>query len=233
MTSLNLKFEKVSKDRLFYNRWKYSVTFLLYEASVLRDLDPAVIDAKLDQRIEWRGIARKRYANHGRIGSVTGRWREITNDIRATIQQVCKFLLDTSYEYKLVVTTNHVWLYTNDRDLLEQINGMDDLLFKHYCKAVITRPKNTVLLKKSKYTDRSYFARTKLTLEQKNQLRNFLTNQVEHIRISPALVVWLKQEFQRTQDYFFIDHNGDHWLTMLSLVQPGLIRKTQQIITTK
>jgi hypothetical protein len=32
-------------------------------------------------------------------------------------------------------------------------------------------------------------------------------------------------------DHYFIDYNDEQWLTMLSLIRPGLIRQTQQIVT--
>jgi hypothetical protein len=57
----------------------------------------------------------------------------------------------------------------------------------------------------------------------------FLQGQDE-VRISPALAEWVDTPFNRTQDYFFVDYNAETWLTMLSLVRPGLIRKTVQIV---
>jgi hypothetical protein len=73
----------------------------------------------------------------------------------------------------------------------------------------------------------------KITDEQKNALKNFLKNQQESARLSPALAHWITISFNRTQDYFFIDHSEMSWLTMLGLVRPGLIRKTMQIIPAK
>jgi hypothetical protein len=53
------------------------------------------------------------------------------------------------------------------------------------------------------------------------------------VRLSPALKSWISQSFNRTQDYFFVDHDSLTWLTMLSLVQPGIVRKTMHIIPAK
>jgi hypothetical protein len=104
---------------------------------------------------------------------------------------------------------------------------------KKYSEAVIDRPKNTIQLKNPRHQYRSYFKITKITSQQKNMLINFLTNQQSSIRISPALTTWTTSVFYRTQDYFFIDHNEMSWLTMLSLVHPGIIRKTLQIVAAK
>jgi hypothetical protein len=88
-------------------------------------------------------------------------------------------------------------------------------------------------LKNPIHNFRSYFNTTKLTANEKNILTNFLNNQKEYARISPALTEWCTNNFYRTQDYFFVDHNEMSWLTMLSLVRSGLIRKTMQIIQAK
>ena len=53
------------------------------------------------------------------------------------------------------------------------------------------------------------------------------------MRLAPSLVSWMDQPYLRTQDYFFVDHDSEAWPTMLALVQPGVIRKTQQIVTAK
>ena len=103
---------------------------------------------------------------------------------------------------------------------------------KSYSQAVICRPKDTIQLKEPKHEFRSYFKITKITQEQKDYLIAFLANQ-QTVRLSPALRHWTTVPFNRTQDYFFVDHDGLSWLTMLSLVRPGLIRKTMQIIQAK
>jgi hypothetical protein len=72
-----------------------------------------------------------------------------------------------------------------------------------------------------------------MTLQQKEHLQDFLFKQTENAKISPALQRWLDQPFNRVQDYFFIDHSTQSWLTMLALVNPGIVRKTMHIIPAK
>lgn len=227
MTSPTLKFKKVVKDQLFYNRFEYCISFGLAEAAVLRGLDYDLIDARLDQRIEWREMARKRWKS----SMVSNGWNEITAEIRADLHQVCALLLESKVEHKLVVSTHFGWVYTNNADLIDRMRVLRCLTGKHYTQAVINRPKNTILLKKSNYANRAYLYNIKLNVMEKESLANFFINQKEHIRPSPSLTSWFDLPYLRTQDYFFIDYNGDEWLTMLSLIRPGLIRKTSKIIT--
>jgi hypothetical protein len=119
------------------------------------------------------------------------------------------------------------------KSLFDQLDCLDGVERKSYSRAVINRPPNTIQLKNPKHNFRSYFKITKLTDVHKDHLMDFLHNQKDYVRVSPALQQWIDQPFNRTQDYFFIDHDGMSWLTMLSLVRPGLIRKTMQIIPTK
>jgi hypothetical protein len=128
---------------------------------------------------------------------------------------------------------DQAWVYSNDLELIQTINDLDFLIRKSYNRAVITRPKDTIQLKKPRHKCRSYFRSAKLTDVQKNQLSTFLTAQNEWIRISPALESWLATPFHRVQDYFFVDYNTPSWATMLALVHPGLIRKTLAIIPYK
>jgi hypothetical protein len=231
-------FKSVIKDRLFYNRFEYAIGFTIDEASCLRELSHAEIDRTIERRKEWREIAQQRWRKtHSILGKphsiLTRRRKDITDATVTNLHNLAEILLTTSGDFKLVVSVNQGHVYTNDLNLIEQLDQLDYLEYKSYSRAEISRPRDTVQLKNPQHLFRSYFKISKLTSEQKLNLINFLNNQRELVRMSPALITWLEIPFTRTQDYFFIDHNEMSWLTMLGLVRPGLIRKTQQIIQAK
>ena len=237
MTKSIQQFKLVIKDRLFYNRYEYAVGFHLDEVSCLRELNHARIDRMIERRIAWRDIAQQRTS--GSIKStlvghtiLTRRHKEITDTTVSNLHQLTEQLLTTSADFKLVVSVNTAHVYTNDLTLINQVSDLPGLTQKEYNRAVIGRPPNTIQLKNPTHKFRSYFKMIKLTDDQKTHLINFLANQPA-ARISPALVSWLNSPLRRTQDYFFIDHDTMSWLTMLSLVLSGLIRKTMQIIPAK
>ena len=233
MTKLIQPFKLVIKDRLFYNRFEYSIGFRLDEASCLRELNHTQIDEMIERRVMWREVAQQRVKNnkHSPYTILTRRHKEITDKTISDLHELANLLLNTTIDFKLVVSVNQGHVYTNDLSLIDQISDLSGVTHKDYTRAVVGRPKDTIRLKNPQHQFRSYFKRTKMTSEQKNHVANFLENQV--VRISPALKTWIDQPFYRTEDYFFIDHNEMSWLTMLSLVRPGLIRKTQQIIQAK
>ncbi len=234
---MTLKFKSIVKDRLFYDRFQYCISFGLAEINCLRDqeLDCARISRMLDRRKQWREVAQQRWNTFGQKPNVqqSRLWNEITDEVEQNLYDFADTLRNSGADLKLVVSSNCGWVYTNSLDLISQLKPMRMLTGKKYSKAVVGRPKNTIQLKNPQHQFRSYFKITKITSQQKDMLINFLTNQQSNIRISPALATWMTSAFHRTQDYFFVDHNETSWLTMLALVHPGIIRKTQQIIQAK
>jgi hypothetical protein len=214
---------------LFYDRFQYSISFYLEEATCLRELDHEYIDTMIRRRIHYRDISQQSWLN-GKQSIMSRRWKDITNETVANLHAVADVVIDCKADFKLVTSLNTVWIYTNNQSLIKKIDQLGFLKHKSCTEAVINRPKNTIRLKNPQHTNRSYLKISKLTAEQKTQLINFFVNQQEHIRVSPGLSAWCDSAFHRTQDYYFIDHDGESWLVMLSLIHPGLIRKTVELI---
>jgi hypothetical protein len=235
LTNLTRPFKTVAKDRLFYDQFEYCIGFQLEEISALRELDHACIDDIIERRKAWREIAQQRWINgkqkHGTI--LRRGWRDITAQTQADLHSLAHVLLTTATSYKLVVSVNQGYVYTNELALINQLEAMPELSHKTYTQARIIRPKNTIQLKNPRHEYRTYFRTIKLSAQDKQVLIDFLQNQQEHTRMSPGLKNWVHDSFKRTQDYFFVDHNGSSWLSMLSLVRPGIIRKTLQIVAAK
>ena len=239
MTKLIPQFKLVVKDRLFYNKFEYCIGFQLEEVNCLRQLDHGYIDTMIERRRIWRDMAHQRWqkinwqkGSHSSGNILRRRSQEITDQTVADLHELADLLLTSSMDFKLVVSANYAYVYANNVELIDQLSDLPFLKQKIYSRALVGRPKNTVRLKNSKHQFRSYFKSVKITEQQKNHLISFLAQQTT-VRVSPALDGWFLTPFQGTQDYFFIDHNEMSWLTMLSLVRPGLIRKTIQIIPAK
>jgi hypothetical protein len=228
------KFKTVAKDRLFYNRFEYVMSFKLDEVSCLRTLDHGNIDSMMKRRQEWREITQQRWLNAKQNTARLSRVHSpITEQTVENLHTLAETLLTTDKDFKLVVSSNQAWVYTNEPELFDILEQLPILQHKTYAQVQVNRPANTLKLKNSKYSFRSYFKFSKLTASQKDQLIDFLINQQTQVRLSPSLKIWIDQPFNRVQDYFFIDYKTASWTTMLALVSPGLIRKTLQIIPAK
>lgn len=231
----NLKFNPVVKDRLFYNEYSLAVGFDLAEAAVLKRLDHDHIAHSLERRRSWREHALQRHANTKHVfpWTITARLKEITQATEDNLHLVCDILLATTDRFKLVTSGSQAWLYTNSVELIQQFAELDILERKTYTQALVNRPTDTIILKNNSHSNRTYFKTLKLTAAEAVNLRNFLNMHSENIRLSPALSEWVNDTKLRLSDYFFIDYTGESWLTLLSLVRPGLIRKTITIIPAK
>jgi hypothetical protein len=230
-------FKSVTKDRLFYDKFDYCLSFHLDEANCLRELSHDNIDELIKRRQAWREIAQQRWTTGKqghKIPSIVGRrWRPITDKTLEDLHSLAQVLITASVDFKLVVSVDLGYVYTSDLLLLDQVDQLDFLRHKFYTQARVDRPKDTIKLKNPQHQYRSYLKMIKLTAQQKHNLVKFLQNQNASVRLSPALLGWMQQPLNRTQDYFFIDHESTAWLTMLYLVHPGIIRKTMHIIADK
>jgi hypothetical protein len=220
------KFKPVAKDRLFYSRFQYCVAFDLAEVTALRELDHTRIDCVIERRIEWRKIT----ATVGQKNILSRSSRKITLDTVAHLHQLTDVLMLSAEDHKLVTSINSAWVYTNDMILIDNLSNLPFLQDKKYTQALVNRPRDTIQLQNPRHQQRSYWRCVKLTVQEKNNLKNFFDNQPD-IRPSPGLQEFFNSPFHRTQDYFFMDYNDSAWLTMIALIHPGLIRKTSQLIS--
>jgi hypothetical protein len=220
------KFKPVASDRLFYDHWQYCIKFRLEEVNCLRySLEAEDIDALLTRREVWRERVRQRWPQNNFVRP----HEPITDTTREILYAFADFLKLSTVPYKMVISVNQCWIYSNDTIFLERIERLPFVNCVKLTEAKIVRPRNTITLKNPRHNYRSYFYSTKLNDGEKERILNFLQSQTD-VRISPALQEWLATPFNRTQDYFFVDYNCQTWLTMLALVRPGLIRKTVEIV---
>ena len=94
MINSHLKFKAIEKDRLFYDRFQYCISFGLAEISCLREqeLDRGRIGLMLDRRKQWREVAQQRWGTLGQKHNaqqtiLTRRWNEITDEIGNVVLQ--------------------------------------------------------------------------------------------------------------------------------------------------
>ena len=126
MTKQTLKFKPVVKDRLFYDRYQYSISFHLDEATCLRELDHSQIDAAIKRRIHYRQISQERWIkNQNPLGTLMpGRWKNITESTVENLHKVTDMLLNSAADCKLVTSVNTGWIYTNDQLLIKEIDQL-------------------------------------------------------------------------------------------------------------
>lgn len=227
-----LDFETVESDRLFYDQFQYCVKFNLNGIASLRgmpmerDQRHSYIERSVKHRFEW-GQRIKNYA-----GNWTDMHKRIVIHDASDLIAFSDLIADYLPANKLVISSNWGYVYTNDLNLVKLLSKHPTLKHHRYSCAEITRERNTIVLKESDYSYRSYFRERRLSSKEQEYLRNFITN-LSDVRISPGLKDWINSPLTFTMRHFFVDHKNPHDLSFVNLVCPQIVRSTLRIICTK
>jgi len=214
----------VLKDRLFYDKFNYCISFTLDEITVLsRPVTHYDIDRLIDRRNEYR----RQYSRSARPYTAP----DISLKIRQQLHELADILITSNEDYKFNTSYRVIWLYTNSETLIKDLANLEFINKIKVSEAKVDRPMGTIKLKNPVHTHRSYFRFNRPGEDDRRRVINFLTAHENHIRPSPALISWVRNpSFPFILDYYFIDYTGESWLTVLTLLYPGLIRKTLSII---
>lgn len=214
---------KQSRDRLFYDVYEYGVSFSMVEASALRGLNPDRIDQVITMRRSFRSIIT--WSSEKKVS--------ITDEHVLDLHTLCTFLLQATEPFRLVLSGDRAWVYANSWEFLKTVARSPGVIKPRYTRAVIDRPIDTIVLKNPQHAQRIYFKEQAVSPAQKEQLIAFFNNHRDNVRLSPSLVKWLQWPTRRIYSYFFVDYDHSSWPLMISLVHPGLIRKTVQLLPDK
>jgi hypothetical protein len=217
------------RQQLWHGRYDHCVRFAMPEASVLRHLDHLRIDKTIKVRREWG----KRMMSNPGSWVLSWHRTQITDKHVANLHAMCDFLLADSRDRKIVISGDVVHVYTTDMTLVQDVMALPYVSHTVHRQIRAVGQPNTVSLKNPRHAWRSYFRQRQMTIEQKNNIVKFLTSQTD-LRLSPSMKWFLTSEHQtRMYDYYFVDHDDAGFITMLSLIAPGIIRRTLPIVTDK
>lgn len=219
----------------WFGEFRTSVRVYIKEATALRTLDHAYISQVLERRRSWGRRLNK--PNFG--GSWRNNWHaiEITDEIENDLYSMCDFLLGHHSARRIQIYGDWIYIYTNDKRIIDDLEAQPFAnrrfpLLVTFC--VDKGQPNSVCVKNPQNKWRTYFKSRRLNDNQANSLKKYLV-QLQEVRLGPALKTWAHDEtsFSYLHDYFFIDHNEEHTLSMIPLILPGIIRKTVPIVQDK
>ena len=222
------KVEVDHRSSLYYDQYKWCITINISEAPCLRHLGSPQFESAIRNAKIWA----EKDVWTDRSWSVTKE-----NALRETRD----VLVTETQPFKTVVSFNTVSIYTNRRRLADRLIdlGNDGIHMRLVREAVISKPAGVIQLQESRYAYRTYFRERKYTRDQRDMLKNFLDSRQDTLRVSPALSDWINGNvgyilnLNYSRSHFFVDHDHPNEGTMLSLVMPGIVRKTMPIETTK
>jgi len=224
------KIESDHRSSLYYDQYEWCVTVNIAEANCLRNLEQKRFDQAILNAKRWR----QEIVSYAQLPSE--RW---TYEKEQALREARDCLLAETEPFKTVVSYNTVCIYTNHLVLADHLEA-DGFELRLVRQARLTKPANVVQLRESQYAYRTYFRERRINLEQRNMLANFLNSRRDTLRVSTALDNWVNSKFigyvrnhSYSRAHYFVDHDHPNEGTMLSLVMPGIVRKTMPIQTTK
>ena len=223
------KVEVDHRSSPYYDQYEWCITINISEAPCLRYLDASKFENAIRNAKYWA----EKDVWTDRAWSVTK---------ETALRETRDVLLAETHPFKTVVSFNTVCIYTNRRKLADRLVnlGNDEVRMRLVRQAVISKPAGVIQLQESQYAYRTYLRERRINLDQRNMLANFLNSRKDTLRVSPALDNWVNGKFigyirnhSYSRSYYFVDHDHPNEGTMLSLVLPGIVRKTMPIETTK
>ena len=131
-----------------------------------------------------------------------------------------------------MIKDNHIYLYANDVTIYQRILDHGFAPLVELSEVRLAGTPNTVHLKRSVHTMRSYFRSRKLDTPTANSVRQYLAAQ-ESTTLSPSLGYWCENDGGYLFSYYFLDHDSVAITDMLQIIAPGIIRCTLPIVTDK
>jgi hypothetical protein len=212
------------------------VSWFQPEIATLRySLDADHVTALLERRRHWE----KHKLGYSLIPTVVA---GVTRDMEKKVHDVRQWLANNKHQIKTVFCSDAITVYVNDPAVVNQLVVLgktvtDDSVYVR--EVLVTLPPNVVCLKRPyDYSFRSYFKAQHLSDNSIAVLNNWIENMGDGIRACPSLKQYLQGKHRSwwaaknwTWNHYFVDHNDPKLEVWMSMMCPGIVRKTLSIVS--
>jgi len=236
-----------SASQLFFREYRYSVHVQCGGVALVRSKSHSAID-----------LASEKYNKsvcHDVRYDILRRFTPI-GDTDA-LHSLIDILLENGDSIRTTYTDlNNIRIYCNDTRIIDEIKSISGLGIIEVVERIVNQPENAVVLKHSDFKYRSYFSQPKRhdAAIEDNIRQSLLSQPPNNFKPSPLLNKWIQKKMlnetfifrtfgtlsgamhlRRTmiESQMFLDYNDESIITLLSLIKPGIIRKTLDIIVDK
>jgi len=224
-----------SRSSLYYNTYEYAMTWQQDEIGCVRSLDQKKMLSHIRMRMDYEHSRNSIYKRYGESFN-----SKFTTRCRDNLEGMRALLATEIHPKKMVFFNNYLTVYTNDLTLSNRLldcNWIESIDVK---RAELDLPPNTILLKNPQYQYRTYFRGRSLGKTQKARLAQWVTTQGADVAASKSLQAFLELDNKTNrvlrwrndvaESYYYIEHNSLQYETMLSMICPGMVRKTLPIL---
>jgi len=217
------------RDRLFFDQYRYCLSFKLAHLYAARGLTHAQLDFNQSRRNFW-------------LSSIAGTKAAdiITAHDTARLHEFIDRCAELGSQRRIHISNHWAFVYHDNKNSLLALAQWDALSDRQLSEVKITRARDTVFKPNSPWRYRTYFNERSYhgrTQHQPEQIARCLQGQ--DWSCSNSLRKRLKESRARDYKtllvfrYHFIEHNDLKNLMILAMKAPGLIRKTCDIIVAK
>lgn len=223
-----------SRSSLYYNTYKYAMTWQQDEIGCVRSLDQKKMLGVIRMRRDYERRRHSSYQNANTIDYVS----RFSTRCRSNLEGIRALLAAETAPKKLVFTYSGVTVYTNNLGLYDQILECNWIESVNIKQAELSRLPDTIVLQNPQHQYRTYFRERALSKLQKTTLAKWVIIQGNEIAASKSLKLFLMNDWSygfwkssdATRSYYYIEHNSLQYETMLSMVCSGMVRKTLLLV---
>jgi len=232
----NLKILNKKRDRLFFDKYKYSISFLVPFSATLRGCTKPNGDA---EHLEHRILSRYNlFKESTKIFDDFAWIRKLQdvdpNELVFNLKKTFVFLNKLS-DSKIVYNNDWLTVFTNTLDCVEEATELSCNHIK-VTEAKLTIPRGCVSCRHSQHKYRIYLRHTLPTKAEHNNMRQFVNTYKDYIFQSRVFSEWVQDRWNRFRpaEYYFFFETDDLGLeAMLDLTVPGLKSRVCRIISDK
>lgn len=214
------------RGSLYFGRYQYVISMPVPVPWILRTLDDASIRRRMNSHKEYLLMQ-----------GAQSKWERTEEMLHYTIT-TAKDLRELSGDFThRVWNSDHIHVYTNQQDHLDLLRTRHpDARVR---QADVCRPGDVIMLKSQpRYPFRSYFRNRELDPQRKQTLWSWIQAQDPDLQPSPVTQrfftdrgnpYWGYRNLNQCQDHFYVEHTSLDHVIMLSMIYPGLIRKTMHV----
>jgi hypothetical protein len=215
----------VATSQLYFGQYQHCLSFGMLYSGQMRKLNPEQILAN----IRWKNSRNVDWFSQDRVPEI----QEERTMAELACLELASELRSAAEPFKRVCYWASQAIYSNDHAWLLHLSRLPGMTNQLLSTAVVSLPHNQVQLKESKWAWRSYFREQHMDQPECARLRDFFHSREDYFRITDSFQHRLAQSRFYMQRWQFVDHHTEADITMLTMVHPGLVRKTIPITVTK
>ena len=216
LSDSQMKSKTARRNSLFYNQYRYCITWHIKHAHMLRVLDPQ----QIQQRIHYRNsTTRDMYRNS-----------PVLEDQAQTLLEACDYLTSRPNTFRKNVSSGIVWFYTNNLEDFDRLAAFENSTVESISEADVCLEPGVVTLTRPRHQYRTYFRERWLSQDQVTAIKRYFGARPSQFRLSPGFRMLIEGTRAWMTANHFVDHDEPQADFLINMACPGIVRKTLPIV---